>query len=582
MKRIQWRKSSVVRQGLVLTGLLTIALAIQAQEIGLDLSIATSRLSAGGGFAVHGQLLYDNNLGYDIGYEYQDRLSYNVNGNDLSHAFSQFEMGVFLQAGRESARFQLHAGVILSGNGVETADGDTIIPSFTPGYRVDTDLSMPVVNQLRAFTSLGYQGYYRGDMPDYWNWRYGLRVTFGGNRTSELERVRLARMQAEQRAENEAMAANEAAIPATLPRQLSQSLPPIVTHSEVCKCFPAGPYTLQLGEFRTLEQAIRALEYRGLRQLFNSVPYERSPQVVFMAQPQDEGPVAFFLGEFDSLGATETWRRELRRHGLEGRVRRVVSSVGRIENRVRSVEDSLAPDAGYTEEQIARMNSLNQAQQSATDTVNPATASESMPLTANLVSPSLELETDPPAAATGRALLVGPLSESATQLMLGDPEFRRQWVTPDSSSSSTRVRLIWNAGSEQGWYMLDQFSSGASLDQARTWLDSRGLSATEQSQARAPSGDIYQYRLGYPPGSPWFSLSTEAQVASIWDQLLSPEMLWFQAFQAINDRPAEVILNATTEANRYQLIATGFGRRSEAEAAWRHLVSVGLQPGRVQ
>lgn len=574
--------SSLIRQGAALIGLLIMSLMLQAQELGLDIGVATSTLSEGGGYAVHGQILYDNNLGYDFGFRYQDLLQYSVEGSSLSHSFNQYELGVFWQEGREAARFQVLAGVILAGNGIETTGGDRVISAFTPGYRLDADLSLPFVDRLRVFTSLGYQGYYRGEMPNHWRWRYGLRMTFGGQRASELERVRLARLQAEQRAEREAQTAEDAAIPATLPRQLSQSLPPIVTHSEVCKCFPAGPFTLQLGEFRTMEQAVRALEYRGLRQFFTSVPYELSPQVVFLAQPQAEGPVAFFLGEFESLADTESWRRELRRHGLEGRVRRVVGSEGRIANRVRSVDDPLAPEAGYTEEQIARMNSLADIQQAPSARSESAEVGESTPLPSGLAGPGLELESEPVISVPGSALMIGPLSEPAMKLWLGDPGFVQQWAVPETSEPTSRVRIIWDAGAEQGWYLLDQFRSDLALDQARNWLDRRGLSATEQEQARVPNGDIYQYRLGYQPDSPWFSVTTELQVDAIWQWLLSPEMLWFQAFQAINDRPAEVVLNASINASQYGLIATGFGRQSEAEAAWRHLVSVGLQPGRVQ
>lgn len=581
MTTVQRLKSHLIRQGASLAGLLIMSLTLHAQEVGLDVGVATSTLSEGGGYAVHGQILYDNNLGYDVGYRYQDRLQYSVDGNSLSHSFSQFEMGVFWQEGREAARFQVHAGVILAGNEIETTGGETVINPFTPGYRLDADLSLPFVDRLRVFTSLGYQGYYSGDLPDHWRWRYGLRMTFGGQRASELERVRLARLQAEQRSERDAQPAGDGEVPATMPRQLSQSLPPIVTHSEVCKCFPAGPYTLQLGEFRTMEQAVRALEFRGLRQLFTSIPYERSPQVVFLAQPQADGPVAFFLGEFDSLADTESWRRELRRNGLEGRVRRVVGSEGRISNRVRSVDDPLAPEAGYTEEQIARMNSLTETQQARDASNASVDAGVSTPLISTLSGPRIELEADATDAVPGRALLIGPLSESAMQLWLGDPAFVQQWIVPEASEASSRTRLIWDAGEKQGWYLMDQFRSELALDQAKRWLDSRGLSATEQSQAQMPGGDIYQYRLGYRPDSPWFGVTSETQVDSLWQWLLSPEMLWFQAFQAINDRPAEVVLNAA-ETSRYQLIATGFGRQREAEAAWRHLVSVGLQPGRVQ
>jgi hypothetical protein len=153
---------------------------------------------------------------------------------------------------------------------------------------------------------------------------------------------------------------------------------------------------------------------------------------------------------------------------------------------------------------------------------------------------------------------------------------------PEPGDPGARVRLVWNAGAEQGWYLVDRFDSEQSFGQARAWLNRRGLSFSERSQSPELEGDIYQYRLGHEPSSPAFVIASEAQTARAWQWLLSPELLWFQAFQAINDRPAQVLLNLADTGAEYQIVATGFGQYREAQAAWRHLVSVGLQPGRVQ
>ena len=55
-----------------------------------------------------------------------------------------------------------------------------------------------------------------------------------------------------------------------------------------------------LGEFDNMSQAIRGLEFRGLRQFFNSRSYKGSPMPVFLAQSEETGPVGLYMGELSS------------------------------------------------------------------------------------------------------------------------------------------------------------------------------------------------------------------------------------------------------------------------------------------
>jgi hypothetical protein len=559
-----------------MTGLMP--LSALALEFSLDVGPASSENAVGWGLASHAQLMRDTRWGLDLGYLYQSELEYPTDNGTLNHAFSQYELGLIWQQGHIGARFQGVAGIIIAGEDVTGNNNESVIGAGALGYRLDADISVPVADHLRVFASAGYQDYYTGDMPAQWRWRYGLRFTFG-ERMSAAERDARARSEAAQAqpVSNSSAQASGTAEPERrmqpIPTYLSQSLPPIIERSELCKCFPAGPYTMQLGQFPGMEQAVRAMEYRGLRQFFTTVAYDRDPQPVFLAQADPNGPVALFLGEYDQLADTEIWRRRLRLSGIEGRIRQVVGNSGRIENRtVDASARARAPQ--YTAEEIRRMNSVSPTSGADTgaDTVMEPRATVNQP-----ASPT---ETGDSDAATYIAdtLVLGPVSADTLVTWMSDSSLRDALLTDATRQLPGRHRLIWDAARSQAWVYLDQFSSKRQLNEWQAWLERNGQSASVQQTARLPVGDTYVYHLGDALRGYSLELYQQADAGDMLDRLTSPEVLWFQAYQSINDEPPTLVVQWQASDQQYHLIASGFDRDNDARRAWRNLSSVGLMP----
>lgn len=538
-----------------------------AVELGWDIGPAGSNLATGWGLATHVQTLFTPEWGLDLGYRYQSELEYDLDGANHEHRFSQFETGLIWQQGNRGARFQAIGGAIFAGYGIENNAGEMTLERFTPGYRFDADVSVPVFTRFRVFANAGYQGFYSDGMPNQWRWRYGIRMTFGSEVTP-LERDERARLAAEQAA-LEAERANptpriDPEVPQYMPRHLSQSLPPIVQLSELCKCFPAGPYTLQLGEFRSMEQAVRAMEYRGLRQFFNTVAYEREPLPVFLAQAEPEGAVLLFIGEFENLDRVDFWKRQLRRSGVEGRLRKVIGSDGRVANRIAAVpelERTVTPQ--YSAEEVRRMNSL------------PGDAPTVDAQALNRPEPAEQSRyTD--------SLVVGPVNEPQVRAWLEQPDYRDTLLMTTETAMPGRQRLVWDATRQHGWLYLDGFADRRQLDQWQAWLERRELVPEHRTRASLPVGDTYIYHLGTRQEGPTLLLDTQPNARAAMARMTSPEVLWFQAYQAINDQPPTLSVNWSANDERYHLIATGFSRRAQAMEAARQLSNVGLLPKLVE
>ncbi|MDO7636740.1 MAG: hypothetical protein MUQ60_12590, partial [Porticoccaceae bacterium] len=147
---------------------------VHALEYGVDGSLASSTLVDDWGVATHLQIIGDNHLGLDLGYQYLNSMTYDGFGSAVSHAFSQYEVGLLWQLGEDGLRLQTQAGMVLSGNALQ-AGTDDLITMFQPGYQVGLGLSVPIFTRFRAFADAGYQGWLAGEIPDQTRWRYGLR-----------------------------------------------------------------------------------------------------------------------------------------------------------------------------------------------------------------------------------------------------------------------------------------------------------------------------------------------------------------------------------------------------------------------
>ena len=340
----------------------TLCTSVQAFELGVDGAFYGGGLVDDWGISGHAQLIGESGFGLDVGYRHVNQLSYQAMNQTFNHSFGQYEVAGVWQAGDDAFRFQLLGGGILSNRSIQSGSDD-VIARYAPGYRLDAGVSVPVFTRLRAFAEAGYQGWLDAEMPGQIRWRYGLRLLFGGQANAPLQNDSAEGVSGR----DDSLVLSDMPdviidpdVPQYVPSHLSQSLPPIVANSELCKCFPAGPYTLQLGEFASMAQAIRGLEYRGLRQFFNSRTYLRAPLPVFLAQAEAKGPVGLYLGELNSIDEMQFWRHELRKSGLQARFRKVVNSTGeRVVNPIVDVDDSKVDKTPmYTAEEIRRMNSL--------------------------------------------------------------------------------------------------------------------------------------------------------------------------------------------------------------------------------
>lgn len=558
-------------------------LSAPALEFSLDLGLASGENAVGWGVASHAQFMQSTRWGLDLGYRYHNELEYPTDNGTVNHDFSQYEVGLIWQQGHIGARFQGIAGVILAGDDVVGNASESVLNAGALGYHLDADISVPVVEGLRVFANAGYQDYYSGDMPAQWRWRYGLRYVFG-ERMSAAERDARARAEAAQAQPQNTGNAEASVEPERrvqpIPTYLSQSLPPIIERSELCKCFPAGPYTLQLGQFPNMERAVRAMEFRGLRQFFTTVAYDRDPQPVFLAQADPDGPVALFLGEYDQLADSEIWRRRLRLSGIEGRIRQVVGSNGRVENRtVDASAQARVPQ--YTAEEIRRMNSVSPNAGASAEldrqSMNQADGADRA-ATAGLASSSATTSSSSEPSYVAGTLVLGPVSAATLTEWMSESAMRDALLTDTNRRLPGRHRLIWDAARNQAWVYLDWFTSTRQLNEWQAWLERHGREASLHQTARLPVGDIYVYHLGHELKGYSLELYQQANASDMLQRLVSPEVLWFQAYQSINDEPPTLVVQWQASDQRYHLIATGFARDNDARRAWQNLSSVGLMP----
>lgn len=556
---------------------------LHALEYGVDGSLASSTLVDDWGVATHLQIIGDNHLGLDLGYQYLNSMTYDGFGSAVSHAFSQYEVGLLWQLGEDGLRLQTQAGMVLSGNALQ-AGTDDLITMFQPGYQVGLGLSVPIFTRFRAFADAGYQGWLAGEIPDQTRWRYGLRLNFGGVDKKALAAEEAA--QAQQEAERQqALIDNppvtiDTAVPVYVPSTMSQSLPPILSLAELCKCFPAGPFTLQLGQFGNMQQAVRSLEFRGLRQFFNSRAYQKAPLPVFLSQSSDDMPVGIYLGELETLAELKYWHHELRKSGLSARFRKILGSNGqRVENPIVAMDDKVVLDNPiYTAEEIRRMNTL------AEDYVAPVPEQKLLVEKAaydnQLASKRTVLNQAPVPQVylADTAVQIGPIDMSELQALLSVTAMREALARTTKFRVPLDMALVWDEGKQEAWLNFARFEDEQHLDEWRAWLDSEGMTSRRLAKPFNPLGDVYEFQLGQAQQE----FSIEITRHDVFDKMLhsmtSPEILWFQAYQRINDRPIHTSLNWSMADSRYHLIVTNVQTSDEQQVIWSSLTAVGLLP----
>ncbi len=568
-----------------------------AMEVGIDASYNSSTQLDNWGIASHIQLISDSGYGIDVGYQYLDRISYEAFDTNVSHNISQLETALLWQSGTDNFRFQALAGTVFS-NAEMTVDGEEAISPWTPGFKLGAGVSVPILTRFRAFTEADMQGWFDSEIPLHFNWRYGVRILFGGSSIRKLEAQE--RDEAEAEAEREQVAALkppvtiDSSVPKYIPGYMSQSLPPILQQADLCKCYPAGPYTLQLGKFSNMNQAVRALEFRGLRQFFNSRAYQKSPQPVFLAQSEVNGPVNLFIGELGSVEQMTKWRHELRKNGIEARFRKVIGTAGtRTANPVVEMdEDSVKTGPRYTAEEIRRMNSLPEDDVATISSVmpDPAMAVTGTKTTDDIMEEKEQFDTqvaqrreqlnqaEQPKSSIDSVLQIGPLSLDRLQVILGSTAMKEVLGRRDNINIPGDLQLVWDEANHEGWLTFRDFATEQHIDEWQAWFNSTGYPPTRSEQPYQPVGDVYRFALAQPLEPFSVEIARDEQVQTMLQQMRAPEVLWFQAYQRINDKPVETSLNWSQTDQRFHLIVTNVTNKAEQQQIWANLNAVGLLP----
>jgi hypothetical protein len=476
------------------------------------------------------------------------------------------------------------------------ATGGAVIGLWDLGYRLDAGISVPIFTNFRAFAEGGYQMWPSSEMPNNFRWRYGLRLNFGGSNVQPLEAVE--QQQAEEIAQKEAQELENPSttintnVPQYVPGNMSESLPPIIEYAELCKCFPAGPYTLQLGEFKNMNQAIRALEYRGLRQFFNSRSYQKNPLPVFLAEVDDYGAVAIFLGEVEDLKELRYWRHELKKNGLSARLRKVIGTNGeRVANPMMAVDPALLePEIVYSAEEIARMNSLPEQQNNDSNNIAAMNRAEPIVVDAqalnsvppNSVKPIVDVEKvnqiDDTRPMVPGYVQVGPLPMAQLLDLIASESFKRVLGNDETMALPRTMLMAWDETRQEAWLNFTGFETEQDKDGWETSFNAQGFSANSVDEINHLLGDIYQFALGSAISEFSVEIDRSESNVQILERLRSPEVLWFEAFQRINQQSVSLSLNWSQTDNRYRIIVTGIESKELQSDVWTNLSAVGLMP----
>lgn len=584
-------KNRLLSMSMAATFLPTMLLVLPAQavEFSLDTGWSGASVSDSWGAGLHAQWVSNEGLGVDVGYEHLNNLNYEIDGTTINHPLTQYELSALWQFGGEPFQAQVLAGGLFSGTGVASGTS-SVIDQFSSGYQLGVGVSVPVFGQLRAFGEVGYEGWFRSEIPNHLTWRYGVRWVFGG-RSPELpenEARALERQQAllAQTLDQDPTTTIDPAVPEYVPNGVSQSLAPIISGAELCKCFPAGPYTLQLGEFGNMDQALRGLEYRGLRQFFNSRAYQRSPLPVFLAQPEGANDVALFIGELTNLEQLEYWRYELRKNGISARLQRVENANGqRVQNPMVEVDDSqLASTPRFSAEDIRRMNSLPGDEPEIMAPVNENTLSQSQmaaleQYNAQQAIRQAQENAMPDSASTIETKFqLGPISRDRLSALLASEAMQKVLAGDPSIDIPKAMSLLWDEGQQQAWLNFHGFGDTAHLSEWQAWFESEGLTGERVGQYYQPLGDVYRFHLGRGVAPYSVEVYRANDANQMLAQMRSPEVLWFQAFHRINNDDISLTLNWSFTDNRYHLVVVNVPDGPTQQEIWANLTAVGLLP----
>ncbi|MFT7418678.1 MAG: hypothetical protein ACI9PX_000671, partial [Reinekea sp.] len=184
----------------------------------------------------------------------------------------------------------------------------------------------------------------------------------------------------------------------------------------------------------------------------------------------------------------------------------------------------------------------------------------------------------PPAYMADTALQIGPIEMRQFQALLSVTAMREVLARSTKSRIPLDMALVWDEGKQEAWLNFERFEDEQHVDEWQAWLDSEGLTSRRLAKPYSPLGDVYEFQLGQAQQEFSIEITRHDAFDKMLHSMRSPEILWFQAYQRINDRPIHTSLNWSMADSRYHLIVTNVQTRDEQQVIWSSLTAVGLLP----
>jgi hypothetical protein len=175
-------------------------------------------------------------------------------------------------------------------------------------------------------------------------------------------------------------------------------------------------------------------------------------------------------------------------------------------------------------------------------------------------------------------LQLGPVPQTQLISILSSEAMKRVLSRDAGISVPDEMMMVWNESTREAWLNLAGFVSVQQADEWDAWFQSEGLTPTRSAEKYMPMGDVYEFSLGKPLQEFSVEIDRQESIQMMLQSMRSPEVLWFQAYQRINQQPVSTTLNWSRTDNRFHLIVTNVANAQQQQQIWSNLTAVGLLP----
>ena len=113
-------------------------------------------------------------------------------------------------------------------------------------------------------------------------------------------------------------------------------------------------------------------------------------------------------------------------------------------------------------------------------------------------------------------------------------------------------------------------------------MATNGSSANMTVEPFNLAGDTYVFELASTHMGLSIDVAKHSSIQAMINQMRSPEVLWIQAFQRINQHPRPLVLTWSDADRRYHLSVMGLASEAERQELWANLTAVGFLPALVE